>query len=142
MKCNFVNDVVPKLKNIALKGVQSVFKALNPMKRHHMFEIFGLDYILDENLKPYLLEMNTNPCLELSSTYLSFLIPHMIESALQVALDPLMPPPAWPKSKKHHIPEPSEMFELMFNERTDAHEFKDFPGPLPIMFDVIEEEDF
>jgi len=116
-KYNFVNDVIPELKNIARKGVESTFKALNPMKRQHMFEIFGLDYILDEDMKPYLLEMNTNPCLELSSTYLSYLIPHMIESALQISLDPIMPPPAWPKSKKHHIPEPNEMFELMFNER-------------------------
>ena len=49
------------LNSIALKGVESVYKGLNPSKRQHMFEIFGLDFILDENLRPYLLEMNTNP---------------------------------------------------------------------------------
>lgn len=61
MKINFAKDVVPNLKKIALKGVQSVFKRLDPMKRYHTFEIFGLDYILDDKLRPYLLEMNTNP---------------------------------------------------------------------------------
>ena len=118
-----------------------MFKRLNPSKRRHTFEIFGLDYILDDNLRPYLLEMNTNPCLELSSTYLSYFIPQMIESAIQVAVDPLFPPPSWPKSKKHLIPEPTEMFELIFNERTDAPEFKGLPGPQSAMFDIIAEEE-
>ncbi|CAI2368421.1 unnamed protein product [Moneuplotes crassus] len=141
LKCDFQRDVVAKLKKIALKGVESVYKGLNPSKRQHMFEIFGLDYILDENLKPYLLEMNTNPCLELSSTYLSYLIPHIIESAVQVAVDPFFQPSVWPKSKRHLIPEPTEVFELIFNERTDSHKLKGYQGPQPVMFDIIEEED-
>ena len=142
IKLDFVKDIIPKFKKIALKSIQSVFKGLNPSKRQHMFEIFGLDYILDDKLKPYLLEMNTNPCLELSSTYLSYLIPHLVESAVQVAVDPFFPPPAWTKSKKHQIPDPTEMFELIFNERKDSAELKGFQGPQPVMFDVIEEEDF
>ena len=142
LKCNFAKDVVPKLKMIALKGVQSVFKRIDPMKRQYTFELFGLDFILDENLRPYLLEMNTNPWLELSSTYLSYLIPLIIESLVQVAVDPWIPPPStWPKSKKHQIPEPTEIFELIFNERTDSNEFKSLPGPQSAVCDIIAEED-
>ncbi|CAI2368766.1 unnamed protein product [Moneuplotes crassus] len=141
LKCDFQKDIVPKLKKITLKGVESVYKGLNPKKRKHMFEIFGLDFILDDKLKPFLLEMNTNPCLELSSTYLSYLIPHIIESAIQVAVDPFFQPEIWPKSKRHLIPEPTETFELIFNERTDGHKFKKFQGPKPGNFEVIEEED-
>ena len=37
----------------------------------------------DENFKIYLIEINTNPCLELSSTLLTRLIPNMIENVIR-----------------------------------------------------------
>ena len=46
-------------------------------------KIFGLDFMIDENFKVYLIEVNTNPCYELSSTLLSRLIPQMIENAIR-----------------------------------------------------------
>ena len=42
--------------------------------------------MLDEDFKVYLIEVNTNPCLELSSTLLARLIPNMIENALKFYL--------------------------------------------------------
>lgn len=98
--------------------------------------------MLDENYKPYLIEMNTNPCLELSCSSLSRLIPHMIESAVKVAVDPYYPPPS--RWKKHQIPDPNDCgFELIFNERTDGAEFKSLPGnedPTGIITEDLEED--
>ena len=45
--------------------------------------------MLDENFTPWLLEVNTNPCLELSSPHLCRIIPAMLENAFRIALDPL-----------------------------------------------------
>ena len=42
--------------------------------------------MLDEDFKVYLIEVNTNPCLELSSTLLARLIPNMVENALRYYL--------------------------------------------------------
>jgi Tubulin-tyrosine ligase family len=39
--------------------------------------------MLDEDLKPWLIEANTNPCLELSAPYLARLIPAMIENSIK-----------------------------------------------------------
>ena len=39
--------------------------------------------MIDEDFKVYLIEVNTNPCLEISSTLLARLIPNMIENALR-----------------------------------------------------------
>ncbi len=96
--------------------------------------------MIDEDLKPYLIEMNTNPCLELSCSFLARIIPQMIESTVRIAIDPFFPPPVYPKSKKHSIPDPNEqLFELIFNEKRDANEFKTLPGK-EAMIDMIAED--
>jgi len=42
--------------------------------------------MIDEVFKVYLIEVNTNPCLEIQSTLLARLIPNMIENALRFYL--------------------------------------------------------
>jgi hypothetical protein len=49
--------------------------------------------MLDRELKPYLIEANSNPCLEVAGTVLGRIIPSLLEQVLRVAVDPLFPPP-------------------------------------------------
>lgn len=56
---------------------------MDSQRRQFSFEIFGYDFMLDEDMKPWLIEVNTNPCLELSSAYLARLIPAMVENAIK-----------------------------------------------------------
>ena len=39
------------------------------------FKLFGLDFMIDRNFKVWLIEINTNPCLETTSPILTRLIP-------------------------------------------------------------------
>lgn len=48
----------------------SVKKKINKNNRKYCFEIFGYDFMIDANLKVWLIEVNTNPCLEESSPIL------------------------------------------------------------------------
>lgn len=41
-------------------------------------EIFGYDFIIDSDFKTWLIEVNTNPCIEESSQILKVLLPRMI----------------------------------------------------------------
>jgi hypothetical protein len=66
---------------------------IDPFRRINSFEIFGFDFMIDEDFAVYLIEANTNPCLELSCPLLTRLIPSMLESAFRIAVDPLLPPP-------------------------------------------------
>lgn len=48
--------------------------------------------MIDTNFKVWLIEVNTNPCLALSSPLLGELIPEMLDNAFAIAIDGLYPP--------------------------------------------------
>ena len=85
-------------------------------------EVFGLDFMLDDEFKPYLIEVNTNPCLELSCPLLARLIPNMLENALKIALDAQFLPPEGFSMKKAYIGDacPENRFELVYDFNVDA----------------------
>ena len=51
----------------------------------------GYDFIIDENLQPFLIEVNTNPCIEDSSNLLKMLLPRMIDDMFRLTVDPIFP---------------------------------------------------
>ena len=116
-KVNFVQEILPQIKALAKDSIMAVFLKLDPNRRLHCMEILGYDFMLDSNLKPWLIEVNTNPCLELSSSYLSYLIPTMVDNALRIALDPMFPPPA---NKTAFESFSENRFELIFHQETDG----------------------
>ena len=59
------------------------------MNRKFNFQIFGYDFMIDQGGYPWLIEVNTNPCLEESSKLLGMLMPRMIDDAFRLTLDPL-----------------------------------------------------
>ena len=98
---------------------------MDPYKRINTFEVFGLDFMFDEEFKPYLIEVNTNPCLELSSPLLARLIPTMLENAFRIVADPIYPPPEGWAQKKQVVHEvcPENKFSLIFDEKIDGQQF-------------------
>jgi hypothetical protein len=80
--------------------------------------------MIDENFKVFLIEVNTNPCLELSCPLLARLIPSMVENAIRLAVDPIFPPPVSFSQRKNVVHElcPENKFELIFDERIDGPE--------------------
>ena len=49
----------------------------------------GYDFIMDEMLNTYLIEVNTNPCLEESNSLIKSLVPMMIDDMLNIVSDPI-----------------------------------------------------
>lgn len=66
-----------------VKLIQIIDQIVLKYKYLNIYEIFGLDFMVDENFKVWLIEVNTNPCFELSCPLLSKIIPAMIENALR-----------------------------------------------------------
>lgn len=55
------------MKELVIKSMYSVRKTIDSHHRKHCFELFGYDFILDEDFNVWLIEVNTNPCIEESS---------------------------------------------------------------------------
>lgn len=95
---------------------------LDPKRRLHCMEVFGLDFMIDDEFRPYLIEVNTNPCLELSCPLLARLIPSMLENAMKIGMDSVFIPPEGFSSKKGFIgdPCPENKFTLVYDDKIDA----------------------
>ena len=70
-----------------MKTFNAVRRTIDPNRRKFCFELFGYDFILDEDFNSWLIEVNTNPCLEESSELLKKLLPRMIEDMLKLTVD-------------------------------------------------------
>ncbi len=71
------------MKEIATTAVKATYTSLDPKRKEFNFELFGMDFMIDSELKPWLIEINTNPCLELSGPLLSQIIPSVIEQTFR-----------------------------------------------------------
>ncbi len=78
--------------------------------------------MIDDKFQTWLIEVNTNPCLELSCPLLARIIPSMLENAMRIAVDPIFPPPkepAYSKVGKEEFFE-ANRFTLIFSSREES----------------------
>jgi D-alanine-D-alanine ligase-like ATP-grasp enzyme len=85
------DDLVPQMKELIIKSMYAVRKKIDPFRRKSCFEMFGYDFILDSDFNVWLIEVNTNPCIEESSELLKIYLPRMIEDMLKLTVDQMFP---------------------------------------------------
>jgi tubulin monoglycylase TTLL3/8 len=69
-----------------------VYKKIDPKRLKNSFELFGYDFMIDDNFRVYMIEANTNPCLEVSCPLLSRIIPEVVDNTFRIAIDPMFQP--------------------------------------------------
>ena len=84
---DFRKNIFPEIIKIIALSANSVKGKINLSNRANCFELFGYDFILDINYRPFLLEINTNPGYEESSPLIKMLVPRMIDDALKLTID-------------------------------------------------------
>lgn len=75
------------MKSLIMRSVLATRKLIDPNKRRGCFELFGYDFIIDEDFNSWLIEVNTNPCIEDSSSILKVLLPRMIDDLMKLSVD-------------------------------------------------------
>ena len=84
---NFKKNIFERIIKIIEITANIAKNKINALNRKNCFELFGYDFILDEDFKPFLLEINTNPGYEESSPLIKMLIPRMIDDVLRLTID-------------------------------------------------------
>ncbi|XP_070600452.1 probable tubulin polyglutamylase TTLL9 isoform X3 [Erythrolamprus reginae] len=77
-----VEMLFSEMDNIFIKSLQSVQKVIISDK--HCFELYGYDILIDQNLKPWLLEVNASPSLTASSQEDHELKTRILEDTLNI----------------------------------------------------------
>ena len=112
-----------QIKKIVTDTIRATFHVIDSKKRLNSFELFGYDFMFDDNFKPFLIEVNSNPSLEPSSNLLTKLFHQMLDNTFRVAIDPLFPPTDGFSMKKGAIGIemcPENRYDLIFDERVDG----------------------
>ena len=101
---------MPRMKDIIIDSFLCVRNKMNPNKRKNAFELFGFDFLLDEDFRIWLIEINYNPFLGCPNAYMKALMPKMINDMLKIVLDPYLSP-------KNEVDKDRENdYELLYRE--------------------------
>ena len=90
-KYKIKKDLYDQIKTIVSISMMSVRYQINKNKRNYQFEIFGYDFMLDEDFNLFLIEINDDPGIEESSPWIQIIIPRMLDDALRLTLDQIFP---------------------------------------------------
>jgi hypothetical protein len=70
--------------------------------------LFGYDFLIDEDFRVWLIEVNTNPYFGIANSYIADLLPKMIDDMTKLVVDPIYPP--------RFVEERENLFELLYSE--------------------------
>jgi len=85
------NKIFNKMKEEIQLSMNAVGRKLKGVPKVLSFQIFGYDFIIDQKYNPWILEINDNPGIEISSELISHLIPRMIDDAIRLTVDKVFP---------------------------------------------------
>ena len=109
----FYTDIYPRLRELVANTVRAVSSSLNPSRYEHCFELFGYDFMLDEDLRLLLLEVNSNPCLEIFNLEMGSTLQQLVDDIFVLTVDKAFPPPSGKSYTKEHN------FDLVYDPRKE-----------------------
>lgn len=108
-KLDFDKQFIPRIKDLMIDSYLSAKKTIHKGKRKSVFEFLGFDFLIDEDFRVWLIEVNTNPYLGVPNDYIAKLLPNMLDDMLEITIDQLIPP----KNLKERT---DNDFELLYAE--------------------------
>ncbi len=89
---NVYRDILPQMKEIIKISTKSVKEKINQKDRHFCYVVLGYDFMVDVNFKVWLIEINRNPGMALSSDLIKHLLPRMLDDCFRLTLDKIFIP--------------------------------------------------
>ena len=88
-RLDFERDFIARMKDLAVDCYLSAKNTMNPSKRRNCFEFFGFDYMIDEDFRIWLIEVNTNPYIGIHNTKMKNLLPDTLDGLYKIVLNPV-----------------------------------------------------
>lgn len=82
---SFVKKIQPMMKQAVMWSLMSVQDMIKGRK--NSFELYGFDFLVDDNFKPWLLEVNSSPAMEYSTAVTERLVKMVLEDVVKVIID-------------------------------------------------------
>ena len=114
-KLNVEELLLPRIKDIIIDTFLCVKKKMNASHRSNVFELFGFDFLLDEDFRVWLIEVNHNPFLGTPNERMREIVPRMIDDMLKIVLDPVLKP------RIPTEPDRENDFELLYRDASSKH---------------------
>lgn len=102
------DHLIPKMKDIVIDTFLSIKKQLNN-RRENSFELLGYDFLIDEDFRVWLIEVNSNPYIGIPNDYIKNLLPKMIDDMIKLTVDPIFQPP------DHEVDDTENHFDLIYS---------------------------
>ncbi|KRW98784.1 hypothetical protein PPERSA_11701 [Pseudocohnilembus persalinus] len=107
---NIKEQTIARMKDLIIDTILSSKKQLfNNKKPYGIFEFFGFDFLIDEDLRTWLIECNHNPYLGVPNEHIKQLLPKMIDQMVQLVIDPHFIP-----QQKNEYHEQENLWELIY----------------------------
>lgn len=104
------------MKDLIIDSFLSVRNKMNPNRRKQCFELFGFDFLLDEDFRVWLIEINTNPYLGTPNKDMVVLVPKMINEMCALVIDVHFTPSEQPTIEQND-------FELIYREQSNGNSY-------------------
>ena len=90
IKPELERDIIGRIKDLVIDTIMAIKSGIvvSGKKKGTSFELLGYDFIVDEDLRTWLIEVNTNPYLGVPNTYIKGILPKMLDDLLEVVIDP------------------------------------------------------
>ena len=112
-KFNVYDHFIKSIKDIVIDVYLASKDKLNPNNRQNWFELFGFDFMIDEDFRTWLIEVNTNPYIGIANDFIADLMPRMISEMFEITLDTVYAPKQKPVLAERN-------FELIYSSEKNT----------------------
>ena len=90
------------MRDLIIDTFAATKQQLNPNRKKNVFELLGYDFLIDEDFRIWLIEVNTNPYFGVPNAFIAGLLPKMMDDLLDIVLDPVYKPLNKPESNNFY----------------------------------------
>ena len=115
--------MLPRIKDIVIDCFLAAASDLNPTKREHCFELMGFDFLIDEDFRVWLIEVNTNPYFGVVNSAMPNFIDNLVDDTFKLTLDVSI------KSSAERLRQ-ENLYELLYSGRQSVNKRRPFSEAL------------